>query len=438
MKILIVARHFSPENTIGAIRLTKYAKYLARLGHEVSVYAMEPAITVRDAILAEDAAHLKKVYTLGNGRFYRAVHGFFAKRDKTQGGKTQAAAPAQPQKKSLRARVFECMYHIMWLWSDADFVRCYRSYTKGDETVYDVVFSSWNTAAAHKIAMDVLRRKKARYFVADFRDACVSPWPALTKNRDAKRLTDRVYRSASLVSVAFPSLLSDNRVPDSVPTAVLFNGFDPDDLPRIAETYPPDGLLHIAYCGQIYSGHQDFTPFFAALSALIDEHKIDPARIVIDYAGQSFGRFMAQAGTLSAAQCIENYGFVPRENALALEKRADMLLFAAWNSAAKPAIFPAKFPEYMMMGKPVLALVAGELPDSLPARVMAETQLGFCAEAVRGEAAAEGLREYLLTQYARFAANQPLRFTPNAQAVADFSYPKLSARLSERLEALIR
>ena len=36
-RILIVSYYFAPQNVIGAVRPTKLAKYLARMGHEVTV-----------------------------------------------------------------------------------------------------------------------------------------------------------------------------------------------------------------------------------------------------------------------------------------------------------------------------------------------------------------------------------------------------------------
>lgn len=37
MKILICSRYFAPQNTIGAVRPTMFAKYLSQFGHEVTV-----------------------------------------------------------------------------------------------------------------------------------------------------------------------------------------------------------------------------------------------------------------------------------------------------------------------------------------------------------------------------------------------------------------
>lgn len=441
MKVLIVARHFAPENTIGAIRVTKFAKYLARLGHQVTVYAMTPTIRVEDEILKADAEGLR-IFHLENGGFYRAVHGFFAARDKTGGtGKVEKlpsaasgkAAPAPRGRARLLKKILHAMYRIMWIWSDLDFAAHYKKCTRTDRECYDVAFGSWNTDAALRIARDMKKRGRARAFAADFRDACLSVWPEVTKNKDTDRLLKGVYADADLVTLAFPELIKRNRVPEHVPHSVLYNGFDPEDLRALPRPAPlHDGRLHLAYLGQIYEGKQDFRPLFAACRALMDAGALPEDGICLHYAGQSFERLFAQAEEFGLCSMLDHRGFLPRQKALSMELGADLLLFAAWNSPEQPAIFPAKFLEYMMMEKPVLALISGPLPDSLPRQVMEKTRLGFVYEGYDPNSGA-ALQDYLLSCWQCKQSGQPLPFDPDREAVYAYAYPNLAKQLSRLL-----
>lgn len=436
MKILIVARHFGPENTIGAVRSTKFAKYLARMGHDVTVYACAPEVDVSDALLADDIKTLR-IYRITNGVFYRAVHDFFAAFDRTRGNRPQKSAakaqPAERGKRSFLPSIFQLMYRVMWVWCDRDFTRRYRACTRADRTAYDAIFSSWNTNCSHDIALDLMKRGRAKRWVADFRDAYLPVFPKLAKNRDAERFLSRVYARADAVTAAFPSVLADNRVPQDKRAMVLFNGFDPEDLARIESAEPADGLFRIAYCGQIYD-KQDFSPVFRAVAELCAEGLIDKTRVALDYAGQSADRFLSQAAAAGLAERVRDHGFLPRQEALALEKRARVLLFAAWSSDDKPAIFPAKFLEYMMMDRPVVCAVAGERGGSLPAEVVARARLGVCAEETGGEADYGALKRYLSEQYARFAADEAPLFDPDREYIARFSYPNLARTLEKLLK----
>ena len=54
MRILIISYYFAPQNAIGAVRPTKLAKYLSRLGHEVTVICGPGLNERRDPTLERD------------------------------------------------------------------------------------------------------------------------------------------------------------------------------------------------------------------------------------------------------------------------------------------------------------------------------------------------------------------------------------------------
>ena len=439
MKILIISRYFAPDNTVGAIRWTKFAKYLTRLGHDVTVYAMEPWTKIRDPILERDAAAIRRVFRIGHGWLYRTAHDFFAKRDPTAGTGNEAARKAMREGEeaagsatrtvgALMKKLLSFAYHVMLFWSENDFVRSYRRYTRADTQTYDVVIGTWSTDSSLRIALDVKNRKKANAFVADFRDICVSSWPELTGNRDVARMLRKVYSSADLVTMVVPSQSAENRVPDTLPQAVLTNGFDREDLNGIPVPGRTDSRLHITYLGQIYPSVQDFTPLFRAVSELISKGRIGRDSIRIEYAGQSFAELSRQAASCGAEELLVNHGFVDRGEALLLERSSDILLFTIWDNR-KSEVLPAKFLEYMMMEKPVLALDSGPVKDRLAVRVLRETNLGFAYEG-SDPSSQSALERWLEDAVHAVSEGNALPFDPNRAEIDRYSYPVLSDRLS--------
>lgn len=445
MKILIVSRYFAPDNTVGAIRWTKFAKYLTRLGHDVTVYAMEPKMKIKDPILERDAKEILRVYTIRHGRFYRTVHDFFAAKDPTAGtGKLDLKqalrgeavdrdpSPGRPSavlKIMEKALMFS--YHVMNIWSEDDFVRMYRRYTKADSLTYDVVIGTWSTNASLRVARDMKKRGRAKRFVADFRDKCVSSWPELTGNRDTARLLKKTYRDADLVTVTIEEQAMENNVPASIPHMLLENGFDPEDLDGIGAEQRPSGEIRLAYLGQIYPGVQDFSPLFRALRAISDSDPDLVSRVRLEYAGQSFPVLYGQAADFGMERVLRNHGFVSRAEALRLEKNADLLLLTVWDNR-KSEVLPAKLLEYMMMDRPVLAMITGDRRDRLVKRIMDTTCLGYtCEEA--DPSSGDALHAWLGDALRRASQDGRVPFLPSSGAIGHYAYPSAAKRLESRL-----
>ena len=60
-RILIISYYFAPQNAIGAVRPTKLAKYLTRMGHEVTVLCGPGMNDRRDPTLERDLGELADV-----------------------------------------------------------------------------------------------------------------------------------------------------------------------------------------------------------------------------------------------------------------------------------------------------------------------------------------------------------------------------------------
>ena len=86
-RILIISYFFAPQNAMGAVRPTKLAKYLSRMGHEVTVLCGPGMNDRRDPTLARDLAALR-VYRVVKGpdvgivgRGGRLLHPYHAQRE---------------------------------------------------------------------------------------------------------------------------------------------------------------------------------------------------------------------------------------------------------------------------------------------------------------------------------------------------------------------
>ncbi len=443
-RVLIVSYCFAPQNIIGAVRPTKIAKYLSRLGHQVTVLCGAGLGGVADPTLERDLRELADVHVV---REWNPLREFKARQRDSAGSSPGPAAPqsAPPRPRTL-AKLLDALYLLLARLADRSFAR------RGWRTVkvleasagpFDVVLSSYGPHSAHQIAAKAKARGLARWWIADFRDAV--EYPFAWQRGAARAYARRVKEQADAITGATEGLLT---VMGMLPQAqVITNGFDPEDLPDLPSApaapdtpaaRPPGDCLSFAYCGQMYRSQADLRPFFRALTELIREGDMDPDRLRLDFAGKptDWACFAAQAAEFGLEGRARNHGLLPRDRALALQRSAQALLAAAWNNPKHLGILPGKLLEALLLNRPVICCITGEVPHSEAARLLAQTRAGYCWERMGGPDSYAGLKAYLRTLCRAFLAGQPLPFDPDPRAVERYAYPQLALRFEALMEPI--
>lgn len=444
--VLLVSYHFAPQNTIGAVRPTKLAKFLTRMGYEVTVLCGKGLDQVRDPLLAHDLTELKDVHMVREHSLLRwwkerallpetqkalterAVLPEKALSEEAMAAASVQAKPQQPAtlKKSvpvkttpsLQKRLLNTLY--LWLYDRADkaFARACFKELYGMGKHFDVVISTYGPLSVHTVARKAKRWRLADSWIADFRDEASVPF-AWQKERLKRYLRGvRKYADAiTSVSAGYMSVMGLEAFGQTI-----HNGFDAEDISGL--TFPPrrrDKLCFI-HCGQMYGAQRDLSPFFRALRELIDEGTVDAARVELVYAGRDTGGFVDQATAAGLGDCLRGYGFLPRDESLQLQKASHVLLLAAWNFQDRLGNLPGKFLEYLMLDMPVLCCVAGNAPNSEIAAIIRRTNVGLCYEQANTAADYPRLKAYVHELYNAFAAGRQIPFNPNPEEVAGFAY----------------
>ena len=195
----------------------------------------------------------------------------------------------------------------------------------------------------------------------------------------------------------------------------------------------------MVYCGMLSMGRKgvgdrDLTPMFRALGALIKRGQLARSQVALVYAGGESALMQRQAAACGMGDLVEDHGLVSREESIALQRGADVLLMASWHMAAQRGILTGKLFEYMMMEKPIVCCMSGDLPGSGVKRVLEETGMGLCVEQAAGAADESALDAYMTDVAYRWKQGKPLLESKHPDEVETYAYPALAARLAGWME----
>lgn len=431
MKILIVSYYFAPQNLIGAVRPTKFAKYLSRMGHEVTVICGAGRDGKIDPTLERDLGEIRDVHLITEWNPLRSW--IMKKQTKPASPAAAPSAPAAEQvRKSLPKRLvmkaIDTVYVMLRWQSDRSFSRLGRKELSRLSGPYDAVFSTYAPFSVHEIARKARKSSLAKRWIADFRDEVGMPFRYQAGKK--RRYMQMLRRDADVLSAVSDGFLEMMRFEDI--GRVLSNGFDREDIPQV-ETDADDGCLRVVYCGQLQDsrrevGERDITPMFRALRRLVDEGLLPMEKLKLVYAGREGSRFLRYAASCGLESCVEDHGQVSRERSIALQKGASILLMASHHMYSQRGILTGKLFEYMMMDKPIICCMAGDLPNSGVKRVLKETGMGLCCEAA---CPGDEERLYAYVQELARAWKHQLSMLMGKQqdAVEKYGYPLLAAEL---------
>lgn len=425
MKILLIAAgSFAPWNVIGAIRWTKICKYLSQNGDEITVIAHKKRMTHSDELLAKDALLCKKVYYVSESGAEKILKIIFKLWGKTRG------LSKEKSEKQFNALMMSQRY--LRSISYHGFAKKAKQQINNLNEQYDIVIST-NPLSAHWAA-EYASKKLSIPWISDFRDPIA---PTLPQSRHEKKLLQWQKRicvnsdSVIAVSKGLKEVLATGNEVCRDKIHVIYNGFDPDDRPAIKES--SDGKLHLVYTGILYTGKRDLTPVFQALSELCRAGSILETDIVFDYAGNEIEILRDQARKYGMENIIKNHGFITRKESLALQMQSDILVMATYNDEGNPGVMPGKLYEYMMIRKPILAIVSGEVKGSELKVIIEKSSVGYCHETEFD--GIDSLKEFLvMVRKNRDNGNE----APYLYDTRKFEYPQIASEVSRIISETIR
>lgn len=405
--ILLITHFYPPSDMVAARRPAGFAKYLERLGHRVTVLTSrawgdrpgeeEPATAViRTGDLMDSGLNWRRAKL-------RAWTG------------EQPAADYSADISWLARVIVPDVALVTWL----PYLLTSARQLAATER-FDCVITTSGPESVHLAGMALSRRGMP--WIADFRDGwgfeSLHDWPTAVQWGLDRRLERAVVNRADGLSAVTAPIAADLSNRFGVDAWTITNGYDPEDAPAedvVAPEFDSDrhSMLHT---GRMASSQRSPRPVLDAIAKLTRESPGIAGRIELALAGplSSDERLLVEDPVV--ARSVRVLGNLPREQVLALQRKADsLLLLTAGNRRGEAT---GKLYEYLSAGRPVLVL--GDLTEA--ARIVTDAGAGLAVPTDDVDAIAEALRRLVAGQVE--PAKPPL----------EYGYPALATRLAELVE----
>jgi hypothetical protein len=374
-KILMIVYYFHPDLEIGAVRSTKFAKYLPQFGWRAVVVTVKDKYRARISTAPLDFECevqrtskwpvLRDVYLKAKARKKKL------NREETpefREDKNESVVyyhpPSVPRWKSF-------FYAMSWTpddkigWLVPGVINALR---KIKTEKIDVIYTSGPPWTCHVIGL-ILKKLTGKKWVVDFRD----PWPTLDKlpiistpftRRLENYLLIHTLRKADLILAPVPEMHEQmiKKYGDLISSKfkLITNGFDDDDFRGHSKTdRMPNAPVKFLYTGSLFSG-RDPAILLTVISEFFKSGVLQPNEISIEFRGglpedmPGVDNFIANHGLSSVVQFNPA---ISRDKYIDLLFDADVLL--VMQGADAPAARPAKIYDYLATGNLIMALTPG-------------------------------------------------------------------------------
>ena len=425
MKILIVSELLDPQNNIGAVRTFNFSVGLANSGHKVFCVASE---SEKDSKISEENNNVRVCY-VEYGKLGKKRNNYVV-----QGGSTSGKVTKKPRKHSKIVSLIRRTLAQTWImlkefeWKKKALVEC--SQIIENESI-DVVLSSYGPISNLLLGICIKKKYPSIVWISDMRDPADSihqQWPirlyGSVLQKKMLRLADVVTTVCDGICEKYVHLMGEkyrNKI------FVLPNGYCDSPV-----CYKPenDGILRVGYTGQLYKGTRDMSELFRCIKAIELKTKEKPP-IQIHYAGSDAGILYKQAEPYDCQDYIVNHGKVSKSDALKLQEQCDVLCVLTWNTKKEQGVLTGKFPEYLRLRKPILAIVIGNLKDAEITQRIAALNIGYSFECINETEGFGKLENWIEECIDNKLAGKMIVKDINEGLVKQYSYDYLVNRLEK-------
>ena len=355
-KLLIITYYFPPAGGPGVQRWLKFVKYLPEFDIQPIVYVPEnPTYPIIDEGLVSQISD--KVIVLKNKIWepYQLASIFSKKKTKKI---SSGIFPHQKKQTFLdktflwvRGNLFIPDARVFWVKPSVAYLEKYIK-----ENNIDTIVTSGPPHSLHLIGLELKEKLNVKWF-ADFRD----PWTTIgyhkalrLSNYAAKKhksLEHKVLNSADTIIVTSKTTKTEFEAITDRPISVITNGYDIENV----EKQTLDSKFTLAHIGSFLS---DRNPKFLweCLVELVHEIPDFKSHLEIKLIGAVSQEVLDSTQDFNLNSYLNLLGYVSHHEAIAHQKKSQVLLLIEINSEDTKSIIPGKLFEYMVSNRPIIAI----------------------------------------------------------------------------------
>ncbi len=422
MNILVVTPFYKHDRNIASVRWTNIATRLAKR-HRVIVVTQphDDMDMTREIFTDEDGVLIARLNQKTRYELFAVKHFGAATGDDWQTSTSDDNTVVKPNEGIVRKLKNRVLFHSMKSKAKAYAKDIAKDVIPQDVKI-DVVISSACPFIEMLFGYELKKRLGCKW-ISDFRDL-----PFHDDDTHAARIMKTIMQQSLAKADAVNTIahrgkefLCKDIVADVDKVHVITNGFSMADAREVA-TYN-DGALHIVHTGSLYGGTRKADLLFKAVAAARKKNLAFAYKV--ECAGGNNETLVETAKKYGEEQNVNNRGFVSRDEALDMQGKADILLALVVNTVGSLA---AKMFEYILNQKPVICISRGSDFASEETDFVKKLRLGIAVEEFEADAEVR-LSEYLLMQFERKIANNPLVYDPDLERIQEYDHDAIVKRV---------
>lgn len=375
-KLLIISFYFPPTGVGGAIRITKFTKYLPSFNIEpIVITTFEDTYGVKDFSLLKDLPENLKIFRVSAFYIFNYMSKF----------------------KFLKLNQIVSFIGKNFIWPDAAIYWAKKASIKASNIIenekINYLLTTGGPFSTHLIGLYLKEKFPKIHWIADFRDEwSLNPFVkyGFFRRLYETRLEKKVMQKADKV-ITVSNYIKDKYIKLypflKEKISVIYNGFDEVDFDNYKKEYVKSNVLNIGYLGSIYNSKRNPKNFFKAISILNKDPEYKN-KINLEFIGHDSYILRKYIKKYRLNNCIKIIKRIPHKDLFININSYDCFLLVI----GKLNRITGKIFEYLRLQKPIFAIGKKEFEV---AQIIKRTNSGIMVDISNVDEIIKTLKEFI-------------------------------------------